>query len=140
SKGPEVYTREEILNLAAALEKFKSVVGSYPPSRIRLREAGDYDLVNGDQLDQDSFKFLTKMLGRGFQVGTQVDWNNDGTVEKAEANGGKPWVLEGDECLVFFLQGPAGQGFPVPGNKTLGPFFTFQAGRIQFSGNINYKK
>jgi len=127
ASGPPAQTRAEMVNLVAAIEKFKLEVGVYPPSRLMIREDFAYNANSTDQLEKDSIAFLTKLLERNF--GIAQDLNGDGVV----TNGAK-WILEGDECLVFCLAGPTGHGFKLAGNKVRGPYFTFQAGRANATG------
>jgi prepilin-type N-terminal cleavage/methylation domain-containing protein len=113
-------TRHEMSELDVALQSFKTKYGFYPPSRIRLRErlAEYYPFNNAqqpDQLDIDSVYYLTKMFPRiqdtwagnlpngpnpamGLLPG--MDWNLNGQIDQ-NVN----IVLEGDQCLVFFLGG-----------------------------------
>jgi general secretion pathway protein G len=115
----------DINALAASLESFKSKYGDYPPSRIILAENGFWDTssptatatylnaTNGADvtyaaLAQRSVAYLRKFWPR-VQVGTTAplftgtgpfyDFDGDGVMATA------PVVLEGHECLVFFLGG-----------------------------------
>ena len=87
-----------------------------PPSRIWLDETGQYATpptgYTAAQMPQlaplatDSKAFLTKVWPRvNAQNGTgnlnPVDWNSDGTVGNSNV------ILEGEQCLVFFLGGAA---------------------------------
>jgi RNA polymerase sigma factor (sigma-70 family) len=119
--GPGRRTRHEMSQLDAALQSFKVKYGFYPPSRIRLREIyTEYNIPGNpsgtvDPLDVDSVYYLTKMFPRivdtwagnpanGLEPATGVlpgmDWNLNGQIDK-----GVNLVLEGDQCLVFFLGG-----------------------------------
>jgi hypothetical protein len=84
-----------------------------------------------------SANFLVKMFGKTLGFGqTFVDWNGDGV-----SNG--PWMLEGEQCLVFYLGGIGGnQGFSTnnmnpaqTGGKRKGPYFTFPTPRL-VPGNV----
>ena len=116
----------EISQLAQALASFKAAYGDYPPSRVILYENGFFPVgntqhVNGDSNDitygalaQRSLialrKFFPKVVfstsgqpptvfynpppGNGFWY----DFNGNGVMDG-------PYILQGDECLVFFLGG-----------------------------------
>jgi general secretion pathway protein G len=102
-----VQARVEIDQLSVALETFKNRYGVYPPSRIKLSETGNYNANN--QFDADSLFYLQKIAPRLSFNATQVngvsgiDWNGDGIIENAQQGG--DYVLEGEQCLVFFLGG-----------------------------------
>lgn len=120
----------EINQFAQALADFKSKFGDYPPSRVMVHEAGGYDnttsttrvpsgpnpstnLPTDDitlgQLAQRSLTGLRKfwprvpMTSGGFYwtfSGTQwYDFNGNGTFDTSYG------ILQGHECLVFFLGG-----------------------------------
>jgi hypothetical protein len=79
-------------------------------------------------------------------VGVQfIDWNGDG-----QANG--PWVLEGEQCLVFYLGGiqstasgtPQCLGFStntmnpaMAGGARKGPYFNFMSSRLVPLSSVN---
>ena len=118
----------EINQLAQALASFKAQYGDYPPSRIYLAENGDYTVVGntaylptfsatptGDitigQLAQRSVAALRKFFPRVvlntaplappvFPNGSTrwYDFNGNGVMDG-------PYILQGYECLVFFLGG-----------------------------------
>ncbi len=141
-KGLETAHRTQLRNEISELNKAVVAVQTeynvkYIPSMIRLREDMAYVSLSagGDQLDTDSFNFLHAMWPR-LTIGTAVDWNGDGT-----PNG--PWVLEGEQCLVFFTGGipntgspaiPLGFGTnpanPTQGSTRKGPYFPFQSNRL----------
>jgi hypothetical protein len=133
---PEARTRHEIVMLETAVEVFRAVFRGYPPSRIRLSETGRYR--KGEPLDEDSRAFLERCWPK-IDWANGIDWNGNGKVDPPE--GGGDVVLEGDQCLVFFLggipkrQGEAFdlQGFSAdpddparPGGQRHGPFFDFR--------------
>src|SRR5208337_1860788 len=116
----------EINQLAQALASFKARYGDYPPSRIYLAENGDYSVVTskvslgaGDitlgQLAQRSVAALRKFFPRvvlntsgvgGYWPNNSLRWydfNGDGNL----LTNGVPqaYILQGHECLVFFLGG-----------------------------------
>src|SRR5262245_38665891 len=96
----DIRTRSEIAWLGSSLKSFKQRFGLCPPSRIKLSETANYP--QRDQpgtLDADSVEFLTRVWPQlRLEPGAGIDWNGDGQVQG-------DWVLEGDECLVFFLGG-----------------------------------
>jgi len=138
--GKQARNRSEISQLENALEQFKNRFGVYPPSRIKLCES--YASYGSTQLDIDSVAFLTKVFPRidttGIWTSPGIDWNGNGVLDG-------PVVLEGDQCLVFFLGGIPGNSIPLqcigfstnpkdPSDKTtadrIGPFFDFPSNRL----------
>jgi prepilin-type N-terminal cleavage/methylation domain-containing protein len=133
----------EINSMAQALADFRTKMGAYPPSRILLSERGTYtidattqayatgiaDITDG-QLAQRSVTWLRRIWPRAaFTVGTTGsppaaptipgplgfhDFNGNNAVDP-------PYVLTGDECLVFFLGGiPSKITTPGGGSITFG--------------------
>jgi type II secretory pathway pseudopilin PulG len=105
--------RAEISQLEVAIEQFKSRFNFYPPSRLKLAEV--YSSANYPNagtpgtLDADSVAYLTQMFprmvnssGTGQWQSTGVDWNGNGAIDAGFV------ILEGDQCLVFFLGGIPG--------------------------------
>src|SRR5262249_56545769 len=106
--------RQEISQLDLALNTFQQrfKVG-YVPSRLKLAEtfsAANYPNVGTPgTLDADSVQFLTQMFPGiltntggafgGTWATTGIDWNGNGTIDTTVE------ILEGDQCLVFFLGG-----------------------------------
>ncbi len=114
----------EIGSMAAALGSFRSTYGAYPPSRVLLREDGDYSMISAstsyvfstpsatDQSDaaiaQRSLAYLRKFFPRmplstvgAVYSGPPAPWpdfNGNGKLDPAR-------VLSGDEALVWFLGG-----------------------------------
>lgn len=115
----------------------------YIPSAIRLRENMNYG--TSDQLDIDSWNFLHAMWPR-LALNSQIDWNGDGSIDGPGGNAQNGWVLEGEECLVFFTGGIPAAGSPsnvlgfspnpsnpaaaVTGGARKGPYFSFQSNRL----------
>jgi general secretion pathway protein G len=128
SKAEESKTRSDLSQLAQAVSAWQVKFETKEPfpSRIKLCEFyKDYDLTK--PLDIDSVAFLQRVWPRittkdpsGNTVwntdpskGYWIDWNGD-KVAQSGANDG--FILQGQECLVFFLGGiPTGQGGNVPG-------------------------
>ncbi len=106
-KGPEMVVRNDITQLTAALQKFKTdyKVPSFPPDELKLcMNRTDY---GNTPLDNQSVQFLSAMFpNMNF---TNVHWAGPGV--PAPAGG---WILEGDQVLVFCLGGPpAGANAPA---------------------------
>jgi type II secretory pathway pseudopilin PulG len=154
-----VRVRSEIAQLASALETFKSKYGFYPPSRIKLAELlsnTTYPNANiPGSLDYDSVQTITRMFpkvstawanGNPANGPAGINWSG-----RAGYNGPNPTavtVLEGDQCLVFFLGGIPDNfsssinctGFSTNvldpsfhiknGGDTLPPFFEFDSSRL----------
>jgi len=139
--GKQVRNRADISSLENALEAFKSRFGVYPPSRIKLCEAYS-GYAGGTQLDIDSVAFLTRVFPRidtaGIWTSPGIDWNGNGQLDG-------PVILEGDQCLVFFLGGIPGNSVPLqvlgfstnpknPADTTttdrIGPFVDFASNRL----------
>jgi prepilin-type N-terminal cleavage/methylation domain-containing protein len=133
------------------------------PSRIWLDESMQYDPVNspppvspwpsGDpnlvKLAQDSKSFLRSAFPQmRFNLGPSgyVDWNGDGTA------GNSSVILEGEQCLVFWLSGipsppqanglSKGLGFSnnpsnpaTAGGPRLGPWYEFKTNRLVRGAN-----
>jgi prepilin-type N-terminal cleavage/methylation domain-containing protein len=149
-KGPQVVTVNEIGQLDAAVQNFKSTYNvKYIPSRIKLCEKRSYYTLTGTpgNLDDDSVAFILQVWNSPtFATNWNtigIDWSNTG-IHATKAAG--TWILEGDQCLVFFLggiplTGPAGcfgfataTGDPVSIGQTTGrkgPFFAFETGRLK---------
>jgi prepilin-type N-terminal cleavage/methylation domain-containing protein len=146
-KGPEAVTRSEITGLANAIGAFQQEFNvKYMPSRFMICENGSWPTTGANaQLSQDSQVFLQQMFGKRFSPSTSLDWNNDGTISTT------PLILEGQQCLVFFLggipqtTGTLGTlGFSTdptnPTNNTAtrrGPFYEFKSNRLRTASNGN---
>lgn len=142
ARGPIVQTRVEIGQLETAIQ---TVVSNYRlkfvPSYIKLSELCNYPQASTvGTVDYNSVQFLKRMFPRiNLTAGNWIDWNRN-TTQDADV------VLQGPECLVFFLGGP---GTGTPGNTYQGfsadpanpantvslqpPAFEFQTGRLQAS-------
>ena len=148
-------TSNEIGQLQAAIGVFQRDKGvGYIPSLIVLREKLDYNL--GNQLERESWNYLVQVwphiatLPTAFNngnttLGNGIDWNGDGVIAPLNT----VWLLEGDQCLVFFLGGiPQPQGGGVfgaggfsknPRNPSAAPLsapnFEFATSRLKQSSN-----
>lgn len=127
----------EIAQLSVAVAAFKNQFDvDHLPSRIKLSETGNYDPKV--LLDQESMRYLKKCFPRSNLQ--KLDWNGNGMIDAPDKGGDV--ILEGDQCLVFFLGGINGKGFgDEPANPTaeskrrIGPFFDFPSNRLQARGN-----
>jgi prepilin-type N-terminal cleavage/methylation domain-containing protein len=131
-RARDASVNSEINLMAQAMASFKSTYGDYPPSRVLLVESGDYSsFLTGTNLTQPVSTFLgipayagditvaqlaqrsiqtmrkfwpravlgsTAPLPAGAIPGGFYDYNGNGTNDGA-------YVLDGRECLVFFLGG-----------------------------------
>jgi len=151
-----VKVRNDLDQMGQGVAAYKTAFNvPYFPSKIRLRNNLGY-YSNGqptqDMLDDESFKYLKRVWPRlaappgGFINWCPNDQSNPG------ANG--VYVLEGDQCLVFFLGGvqvndpttglPSCQGFAKDPRNPMalppqfggtvaardGPFYDFEAARL----------
>jgi prepilin-type N-terminal cleavage/methylation domain-containing protein len=154
--GPKIKARVEIGQFEAAIAAFKTDHNDpvYLPSRLVLFETiPDPNTLKGTA--QESYDFLHGAFGRrAIVAGNRIDWNNDGYIGNNDGtpNNG-PWVLEGQQCLVFYLGGIPGRGtnatlgfstnprnpaaVDATGNATASfqpPYFPFQANRLRREG------
>jgi prepilin-type N-terminal cleavage/methylation domain-containing protein len=112
----------EINSIAQALASFKTTYGDYPPSRVYLAENGFYPTSNttviatGDitlgALAQRSLialrKFFPRVVFSTTGVPPQIANNNNFWYDfngNGKLDGPNGYILEGHECLVFFLGG-----------------------------------
>jgi hypothetical protein len=93
----EGHVRHEIALLDWAIRVFQEEyhISYPPPSRLRLREKGGYDV--NDPLDRETVKILNAMFPK-VDLTKPINWKGYGTPSD-------DWILEGDQCLVFFLGG-----------------------------------
>ncbi len=99
-KGPEVQNKNDMLQISQALQRFKADYKRYPPSLIRLRaNMKDYSANRLDALDDASIAFLNVMWPQ-LSGTTNIPWAGSVSLPASGL------VLEGDQCLVFFLGGP----------------------------------
>ena len=149
-KGPDVVTQSELGQFGTAIDQCKSKY-NVPrlPSRLVL-----YENVSQQRQETVSWGRLTQVfganLGDNLRNGDFFDWNGNGRLD----NGRR--VLEGHECLVFFLGGiPQRSGGNVAmtgfaansSNPTrarngrparIGPFFQFNTARLVDTDNDGF--
>ena len=159
-RAKDAHVNSEINLIETGLAAFKSIKGQYPPSKIALCESGDYSpeywTDNAPELAsfrEESRRRLNAVFNRAFLSpipltqplavkGGYYEFNGNGKLDP------KPYLLTGDECLVFFLGGlpaPHEGGFGTQGfaksqtnpfaNESLDqlrdkPLFEFNAGRL----------
>jgi len=151
-----VETKSDIGQMESAIGTAKTELNvNFLPSLIILREDNQY-WVNPaasplipKQRYQQTVADLKRIFGRRINLNPNsaiIDWNGDGTPGNGDANG--EWVLEGHECLVFWLGGipsapgntPGCLGFsrdptnPAKGvtsnDPRYGPYFEFKSNRL----------
>jgi prepilin-type N-terminal cleavage/methylation domain-containing protein len=160
--GPQVATRTEIGQLESAIADFNrefKITGAYFPSRLILcKNLQNYysNFVAGtykSQLHQDSVEFLARMWPAIMRPDrASCTWATQGI----DWSGGFPKfdtaILEGDQCLVFFLGGipqqgntPGVLGFstnqqdPSQASATRkGPFFEFKTNKLLALSNNGF--
>jgi prepilin-type N-terminal cleavage/methylation domain-containing protein len=150
TKVDQAKAQREVGGLASAVKQFESDfnISVPPPSRIRLyQNLGNYTAATADQLDADSWTFLRKVwprIGGASPSTAMINWGPNNT--------GGNYLLEGQECLVFFLGGRqvksanglwAGIGFsadptnPMNPSTTIGakgPYYQFESPRLSQAG------
>jgi len=134
---PEVQTRTEISQFDGALGAFMADynLSDPPPSVLVLREDMAYN--TGNAVELRSLQFLKKAFGKNLGP---TDWNQNGNIDQ-----NVPFVLEGEQCLVFYLGGvqtsasgtPQCLGFStnnvspaMGGGSRKGPYFQFNSARL----------
>ena len=122
-KGPATVATHEIGQLDTAIQNFKTAYKvDYIPSRLFLAEGlGEYTGRPNDPLAQESLAYLVRVWPQLTAPGGPwsqppssrlpgvpqfIDWNGNGKLDSGV-------VLEGDQCLVFFLGGIPIQGTPA---------------------------
>jgi prepilin-type N-terminal cleavage/methylation domain-containing protein len=95
--GPEVKTRNDILQLQQGINNFHTDKKFYPPDRIRL--CSNHTQYGTSALDQESLKCISAMFPN-LGVFTNVRWAGPGTSTTLDV------TLEGDQAIVFYLLGP----------------------------------
>src|SRR5262245_48050176 len=99
----ELRTHNDIRQLSAAVDVAKSKYGvDWIPSRLMLRNDGNYNIAN--QIEMDSATFVKKVWPRiqypVFNAASRGWFPDD-----PGANVQSAYLLEGHQCLVFFLGG-----------------------------------
>jgi prepilin-type N-terminal cleavage/methylation domain-containing protein len=110
----DVSNSTDINQLQTAMQTFRQERGMTPPSRIVLYEKLAY--YGNTPVEQDSIAFLQQIFGNRIVSTDPNDattpWTSSPTVgpgiiwsPATGTAGTNPYVLEGDQCLVFFLGG-----------------------------------
>ena len=141
--------RQEISQMENAITAFKTSYDVEPPSRFVLYEdLADYLVTDADPV-RDSIRIKSvaqiKRMWPLFAFTGTVDWDNGARTG--------PYVLNGAECLLFFLGGVIEPGSSPPrllgfsknptspflgtGESREGPFLEFSASRIQDNQNTS---
>ena len=111
---PVATTQNDILQLSTAMNAFYSKYKFYPPNRFRLCSSRTRYTTNPSpntepQLDPQSIAAISTMF-------PNINWT---AIAWDGANTNIYTILEGDQCLVFFLGGiPNGNGKPPLGFST----------------------
>jgi prepilin-type N-terminal cleavage/methylation domain-containing protein len=150
--GPDVQTRNEIGNMETALTAAKNDLSpgtqlEYLPSILVLREDCQYGTT---PLELASIAFLKKAFGKRINLtprtaldiaaGNYIDWNGNGVCDQPLPTNA-PFILDGGQCLVFWLGGiPSSTGCtgfstnPLnPADSTTPhkpPYYEFRAARL----------
>lgn len=147
-KPQEVRARHEMSQMDGAVQQFMTKYDiNYVPSQIKIaRNYSSYNLSN--QLDRESVDYLMKTVGRNSPNFTKK-WQSTGGIQWTPAmQTGDFEILEGHQCLVFFLGGlwtQTGSQFNCQGFSTdasnpdvppakgsgIGPFHDFNPNRLQ---------
>lgn len=152
-RAREAQVIAEMRSFEKAITDFKSRFGIEPPSFMVLYEDGDDwapDNPAGAVSDAQhrACRAIIRQIWPDFAFGVDYDLNSNGTAGES----GVHVILNGSECLVFFLGGPAGyvdtdgdmtpdtyvpQGFAANpqapfagGGNRIGPFHTFDPNRL----------
>jgi prepilin-type N-terminal cleavage/methylation domain-containing protein len=153
SQADVAKTRSDISQIAQAIAAFGvkfEVQGPFPSKLMLCEDFTDY-AKDGSRLATDSASFLqrvwpritTNASGTTMWAAGKIDWSGTGV----NNNSHRMFILQGQECLVFFLGGiPTGQGTNVPGctgfstsptnpatpgGTRIAPFFTFDSSRLK---------
>lgn len=165
----EVKVVAEVNRLAESCSQFKASFGRYPPSKIILCENPQHyqTIIAGGggngQMAAFSAEYLSSAFPGALTSGFLIDWSGTtpalnatplpgATPPISNSAGARAFILEGHECLVYFLggirpvaaSGPRSfTGFSTdksrPASQTsgarLGPYYEFEASRIKLSTN-----
>jgi prepilin-type N-terminal cleavage/methylation domain-containing protein len=159
-KKPETQAKVEMGQMDGAIQQFltKYPEANYLPSQIRLcYKYGQYTQVNvPGSLDYESVQFMARTIGKK-EPGFLTKWKTTGIkwAPGFGVKGNEEEVLEGHQCLVFFLGGLQTNsngvigcnGFSPEGNtpdtvptlgQGVGPFFQFDSKRLSIPPKKQY--
>jgi prepilin-type N-terminal cleavage/methylation domain-containing protein len=153
TKADEAKNRSELSQLAQAVSAWQVKFGVKEPFPSRLVLCEFFSDYKNTQMDTDSIAFLQRVWPRITTIsggntvwnttGNWIDWNGNKAQDK-----GSRWILEGEECLVFFLGGipipgtvlgcsgfstnPSNPAFHIanPNTSIIPPFFSFESNRL----------
>jgi prepilin-type N-terminal cleavage/methylation domain-containing protein len=141
--GKRVTAVSEISQLDVVLTKFKQDFGFYPPSHVVDTSTGT-SLVRRftipNNVNMPEYFVLKRMFGGR--------WNPVADPASGIITAGAPdgagMPLDPNQCLVYFLAGPAQTGWdpngpfaaPADASNRKGPYFEFQASRLLPSGGL----
>jgi hypothetical protein len=158
--GPDAQTRSEISQLETALTAAKNELHpgtqlEFLPSVLVLREDCNYGTT---PIELATIAFLKKAFGKRIPVSASdlvtagvpfIDWNGNGSADQTLPTSA-PFVLDGGQCLVFWLGGipdnsatatmPRCGGFstnpvnPADTANRKAPYFDFKPNRLQTGG------
>jgi prepilin-type N-terminal cleavage/methylation domain-containing protein len=131
----QVATKTEMGQIEQALGVAAIEMGRVPyiPSIIKL--CNDKTKYGSTALDQLSLRIITQMFPNAWTATPPLeDWDGSG---KYNPNG--IFILNADRAFVYFLRGPAGNGFSAKGQPTsnpplgkrFGPYFNFVSSRLK---------
>jgi general secretion pathway protein G len=138
SVGKNADNDKDLRLMASSAAQFNLERGQYPPSRITLAKFGG----QVKQIDPQSYATMEALFPEAMDT-----WNTTG-IDWLPGQPG-PVMLEGHQCLVFFLGGipvngvctgfssnPANPALPrTPGEKRRGPYYPFDPSRLKPMAN-----
>jgi prepilin-type N-terminal cleavage/methylation domain-containing protein len=162
-KPPEVQAKNEMTQMDGAVQQFMTKYDvKYVPSQIKLARVYSnqtYPQVGvAGSLDDESVRFITQTIGRSGEQAFVTKWKSANGIEWVPGMPADPTgveILEGHQCLVFFLGGLqtnnngiiSCNGFspdatnpnvpPAPG-QGIGPFFQFESKRLSIPPGKRY--
>jgi prepilin-type N-terminal cleavage/methylation domain-containing protein len=117
SSSLDASNANDVNQLATAVTAFKTKFNVYPPSHLILYSTGAQYAADTSNLSKESLKILMRIWPRlgqdanGAWSTANIDWTG-GAVPNFQG----PIILQGDQCLVFFLGGiPSSTGPGVVG-------------------------
>ncbi len=145
-KGPDLSDLHDIRQMELAIANFRGKLSDFPSKIILHKTRALYGNPLQGSLEFSSLAYINKIWprisGGPFNTAVGIDWSGNNDPVNYPSTG---IILEGDQCLVFFLGGPGGTGGfstnpsnPVqPGGDRVGPFFEFQSRRLKPRPSLN---
>lgn len=139
--GKRVTAVNEISQLDVVLTKFKQDFGFYPPSHVSFTDASGAHVrpfTIPNNVNAPEFFVLKRMFPRWSPVSDP----NTGQITQGLPDGAGT-TLDPNQCLVYFLAGPGGNGWepnnPISASAAAsnkkGPYYEFQSSRLLPSGS-----